>query len=276
MELKFYKLDSDSIEPEYENGKYYLLAKQKYIFDYNMRRQKISSGLILYTPENCKCNFNLLLSGLDCETSLSYVIGHELIIYEPTLENSKVTLFQSNNPMHNENIIIIEKGTRFVEIELQELENVIPKNYIAEIPECKIVLAHPDAKVPIKAHDTDAGFDLVSCEDVEVWPGDMFRKLVDTGIKIQFSESYYARIAPRSGLSIKQFIDIGAGVVDSGFCNTVKVLIINHGEKYFTIKKGDRIAQLIFEKHENKMKFVQVDSLDPTSRGETGFGASGK
>jgi dUTP pyrophosphatase len=62
-------------------------------------------------------------------------------------------------------------------------------------------------------------------------------------------EGNYARIAPRSGLACKNFIDVGAGVVDSDYRGEVKVLLFNFGEDYFNILKGDRIAQCIIEKY---------------------------
>jgi len=86
--------------------------------------------------------------------------------------------------------------------------------------------------------------------------------------------SHYGRIAPRSGLAVKNFIDVGAGVIDADYRGEVKVLLFNFSETDFEIKVGDKIAQLIIEKYE-KTELVQVDDLDETERGSGGFGSTG-
>ena len=70
-----------------------------------------------------------------------------------------------------------------------------------------------------------------------------------TGLAISFPAGLYARIAPRSGLALKRFIDVGAGVVDGDYCGEVGVVLFNHGDQDFQVKMGDRIAQLILEKN---------------------------
>ena len=72
--------------------------------------------------------------------------------------------------------------------------------------------------------------------------------LVKTGLAISFPAGLYASIAPRSGLALKKFIDVGAGVVDSDYRGEVGVVLFNHGDQDFEVKMGDRIAQLILEK----------------------------
>jgi dUTP pyrophosphatase len=84
----------------------------------------------------------------------------------------------------------------------------------------------------------------------------------------------YARIAPRSGLAFKYGIQVGAGVVDSDYTGEIKVLQFNHGAYDFTIKAGDRIAQLIFERiFTNELE--EVEELVKTERGAGGFGSTG-
>lgn len=133
---------------------------------------------------------------------------------------------------------------------------------------------HPEAKTPFRAHPTDAGADLCSVENCTVQP--LERRVVDTGIKVKIPEGYYGRIAPRSGLAVKQGIDVLAGVVDSGYTGEIKVVLFNSDRNtVFEIKSGDRIAQLIIEDHFN-FEFLEVsDELDTTDRGEKGFGSSG-
>jgi dUTP pyrophosphatase len=111
----------------------------------------------------------------------------------------------------------------------------------------KIKLLNEDAKIPTRANLTDAGADLYSSENVEIDTG--CRKLISTGIFLEIPEGYYGRIAPRSGLAVKNGIDTLAGVIDSSYRGEVKVALLNTDKDFsFHIKKGDRIAQLIIEK----------------------------
>ena len=84
----------------------------------------------------------------------------------------------------------------------------------------------------------------------------------------------YARIAPRSGLVIRNFIDVGAGVVDSDYRGEIKVVLFNHCAEDFVVQAGDRIAQLILERIETP-QVKNVVALDDTDRGARGFGSTG-
>lgn len=95
--------------------------------------------------------------------------------------------------------------------------------------------------------------------------------LVDTDISIAVSEGCYGRIAPRSGLAVKHFIDTGAGVIDSDYRGQVKVLLFNHSEVDFEIKEGDRIAQLVIERIYTP-EIMVVEELEESVRGAGGFG----
>lgn len=146
------------------------------------------------------------------------------------------------------------------------------------------------AKIPTKGSENAAGYDIYSNENIIISVGE--RKLVDTGFKLDISgyiehPNYghshsihferipvYFRIAPRSGLAVKG-IDVGAGVVDRDFRGSVKVLLINNSKSDFEVKKGDRIAQGIFERIV-EIIFNQTDNLEETKRGEGGFGSTGK
>jgi dUTP pyrophosphatase len=131
------------------------------------------------------------------------------------------------------------------------------------------------AKAPLRAEQGAAGYDLFSAEDIIIPIKN--RKLVSTEISIEIPHETYARIAPRSGLSVKG-IDVGAGVVDQSYRGKIKVLLINNSEKDFEVKIGDRIAQLIIEKcFYPEVEIVNnIDDLSTTSRGEGGFGSTGK
>jgi dUTP pyrophosphatase len=136
----------------------------------------------------------------------------------------------------------------------------------------KVKLLSPDAKVPTRATEFSAGLDLSSIEDTVV-PANKWIA-IPTGISIQIPKDCYARIAPRSGLAFKYGIQVGAGVADSDYTGEIKVILFNHGSSDFEVKKGDRIAQLIFEKIYTDY-FVEVEELDDTVRGDGGFGSTG-
>lgn len=138
----------------------------------------------------------------------------------------------------------------------------------------KVSLIHPDATQPSRKSPFAAGLDLYSCESKVIVPKS--RALVRTGIKIQIPSDCYARVAPRSGLSVSE-IDVGAGVVDSDYRGELKVLLINNSTNEYHVDKGDRIAQLIFEKiHTDSFTVVDENELDSTDRNEGGFGSTGK
>lgn len=158
----------------------------------------------------------------------------------------------------------------------------------------KVEKIDPAAKLPRKGNDDpkNAGYDLYAIEDAEIKP--LERKLLRTGIKMEIPDGYYGRIAPRSGLALKNGIDVLAGVIDSNYRNEVGVVLINFearswlanllktlhistqlfGEEgTFKIKAGDRIAQIIFEKCYNAD--ITEGKLDETAR-VGGFGSTGK
>lgn len=151
----------------------------------------------------------------------------------------------------------------------------------------KVKLVHKDAKLPFRANPTDAGADLFSVEIVIIPP--MERRIVDTGIQIELEETtihravdrlpyyckYYHQISPRSGLAAKNGIDVFAGICDSSYRGNLKIVLFNSSNEAVHIDVGDRIAQLVtqvIEIHD----FIEVDSLEVSVRGESGFGASGK
>jgi dUTP pyrophosphatase len=128
------------------------------------------------------------------------------------------------------------------------------------------------ANVPTRGSAGAAGYDLTSVVNVCVYPGK--RSLIPTGIAVKLPPGTYGRVAPRSGLAVKNGIQVGAGVIDEDYRGEIKVLLFNHGEVQFHVNVGDRIAQLICEKYEAPEVFL-VTSLDETIRGEGGFGSTG-
>jgi len=138
----------------------------------------------------------------------------------------------------------------------------------------KVALVHPNAKSPERKSTSAAGLDLYSCETATIPPRS--RKLVSTGIKVQIPNDCYARVAPRSGLSVIG-IDVGAGVVDADYKGIVKVLMINNKDESYNVDTGDRIAQLVFERiYNDTFVVVEESELDSSERGEGGFGSTGK
>ena len=117
-----------------------------------------------------------------------------------------------------------------------------------------------------------AGYDLYSAYDYVI-PA-QGKVIAKTDISIRVPDGTYGRIAPRSGLSAKHHIDVGAGVVDQDYTGNVGVVLFNHAQVEFEIKKGDRIAQLVCEKIEYP-EIEEVASLNSTDRGEGGFGSTG-
>lgn len=135
---------------------------------------------------------------------------------------------------------------------------------------CKLLT--PMAKLPTKGSVNAAGFDLYSAQVATLNHGQ--RLCISTGIAISIPPGYYGRIAPRSGLAVKNGANVLAGVVDSDFRGEVKVILINHGDTPMDIRQHDRIAQLIIERC-GFWGFEQVEELEDTTRGTGGFGSTG-
>lgn len=101
--------------------------------------------------------------------------------------------------------------------------------------------------------------------------------LVPTGLKIALERSYEAQVRPRSGLALKHGLTClnSPGTIDSDYRGEVGVILINHGQEPFVIRRGERIAQLVIARHE-QAEVVEVDTLDDTVRGTGGFGSTGR
>ena len=130
-----------------------------------------------------------------------------------------------------------------------------------------------DAVMPTRGSDRSVGYDLYSSEDAII-PCQAGRALVGTGITIVLPDGVYGRVAPRSGLAVKHCINVGAGVIDPDYTGELKVVLFNHGEADFEIKKGDRIAQLVLERCETP-PIEEISIVEDTERGSGGFGSTG-
>ena len=134
--------------------------------------------------------------------------------------------------------------------------------------ECQL---KPGAQLPYRAHPTDAGADLMSNEDLEIYPNE--QKLVDTGIAIKIPHGFAGFVYNRSSQGKKGItIPHSVGVIDSGYRDTIKVLLKNIGDDPYKITAGDRIAQLVIQ----KVELVGFkDIWNDSTRGTGGFGSTG-
>ena len=140
------------------------------------------------------------------------------------------------------------------------------------VPILEVKKLSADAIVPSRGSPFSAGHDLSSAENTVIKAGG--KGIVKTDLSIACPDGTYGRIAPRSGLAVKKFIDVGAGVVDSDYRGPVGVVLFNFGDEDFVVNRGDRVAQLILEKV-SMVEAVIVDELTETERGAGGFGSTG-
>jgi dUTP pyrophosphatase len=137
---------------------------------------------------------------------------------------------------------------------------------------------HHGLELPRYETAGSAGMDLraavAETEPVTLQPGQW--RLIPTGLAIALPDGYEAQIRPRSGLAAKHAISCvnTPGTVDSDYRGEIKVNLINHGREPFTIQRGERIAQMIIAPVIQAV-WEEVQSLDETERGESGFGSTG-
>jgi dUTP pyrophosphatase len=142
--------------------------------------------------------------------------------------------------------------------------------------ELRVLRLKEEARLPARAHDGDAGLDLCACEAAHLGPGE--RWSIGTGIAIEVPEGHAGLVLPRSGLAREHGIALvnSPGLVDSGYRGEVRVLLLNTDPaETFRIEVGDRIAQLVIAPI-GLVEAVEVDTLGETTRGDGGFGSSGR
>jgi dUTP pyrophosphatase len=145
-----------------------------------------------------------------------------------------------------------------------------------DVPELPVRRLHPDLPLPAYAHPGDAGADLCAAEDVVLPPGG--RATVGTGLAVAVPDGHAAFVHPRSGLAARHGITVvnAPGTVDAGYRGEVRVVLLNTDRhEPFTVHRGDRIAQLVVQPV-TTVRFVDVEELPPTPRGEGGFGSTGR
>ena len=126
-----------------------------------------------------------------------------------------------------------------------------------------------NATGPKRGFEEAAGYDIAFAEDTIVPVKG--KAIIKTGVSIAIPEGCYGRIAPRSGLTVKKFIDVGAGVIDANYRGEVGVVLFNYSEEDFEVKPGDHIAQLILEEIATP-QVKEATDLPCTERGSDGFG----
>lgn len=133
---------------------------------------------------------------------------------------------------------------------------------------------HP---LPEYATSQSAGVDLrANLGDKSIYLGPLCTSLIPTGLFIALPEGYEAQVRPRSGLALKHGITVlnAPGTIDSDYRGEICVILTNISNQPFIVKDGERIAQMVFAKHEHA-EFIPTDILDETERGEQGFGHTG-
>ncbi|PLX40536.1 MAG: dUTP diphosphatase [Deltaproteobacteria bacterium] len=131
--------------------------------------------------------------------------------------------------------------------------------------------------LPLPSYQTKhaAGLDLVAAEELTLPPG--ARGAVGTGLTVAIPEGFELQVRPRSGLAIKHGITLinTPGTIDADYRGEIRILLINHGEEAFTIKRGERVAQALLAPVTH-LVWEEVEELPATERGAGGFGSTGK
>jgi dUTP pyrophosphatase len=143
----------------------------------------------------------------------------------------------------------------------------------AELPFRRL---RPEARLPEAAHPGDAGLDLRAAEPAKVGPGE--RAMIPTGLAVAIPDGHAGLVLPRSGLASKQGLTLAnsPGLIDAGYRGEVIVAVVNlDREQAVTIEAGDRIAQLVVVALPSVTPSF-VDELPDSTRGEGGFGSSGR
>ncbi len=131
---------------------------------------------------------------------------------------------------------------------------------------------YPDAILPQMMKAGDAAMDFYSHKDYSLNPGEKI--IIETGVAIAIPKGYWGNVRDRSGLAAKHSLHTMGGVFDSNYRGEVQIVMINLSQEIYNIKKGDRICQMIIEKHED-IEIEEVEELDQTNRGENRFASSG-
>lgn len=146
----------------------------------------------------------------------------------------------------------------------------------ASEPRLRIQRLRSSATLPVRATGGAAGLDLCADLDAELVLAPGGRALVPTGLSIALPQGHEGQVRPRSGLAAKFGVTVlnAPGTIDEDYRGEVKVILVNHGDAPFTIRHGERIAQLVVAPVTHVV-LDEVTSLDATERGAGGFGSTG-
>jgi dUTP pyrophosphatase len=147
---------------------------------------------------------------------------------------------------------------------------------VVDAPELPVRRLDPDLPLPAYAHPGDAGADLCAAEEAVLPPGG--RAVVRTGLAVAVPDGYAAFVHPRSGLAARHGVTLvnTPGTIDAGYRGEVRVVLINTDPtEPFTVRRGDRIAQLVVQPVAHA-RFLDVGELPGSPRGDGGFGSTGR
>ncbi len=132
-----------------------------------------------------------------------------------------------------------------------------------------------DLALPSYQTNHSAGMDIVSAQSVEIAPGE--RTMISTGLTVAIPDGFEAQIRPRSGLAVKHGITLvnTPGTIDADYRGEIRIIMINHGDEVFAVKRGERIAQMIIAPV-TRCNWELMDELPESGRGEGGFGSTGR
>ena len=135
--------------------------------------------------------------------------------------------------------------------------------------------SNPDLPLPARQSAMAAGYDVASAEpDLVLAPGE--RRAVGTGLVFELPEGFEMQVRPRSGLALRHGITLpnAPGTIDADYRGELKIILQNGGSEAFTIRRGERIAQLVFARHEAP-QLLEAEAVNHTARGAGGFGSTG-
>jgi dUTP pyrophosphatase len=135
------------------------------------------------------------------------------------------------------------------------------------------VILDENAKMPTKAHDTDAGFDLYAPNRTVIHP--RCSGTIDTGVHIEIPKGYVGFLKSKSGLNVNHGLT-SEGVIDVGYTGSICVKLYNHSDEDYYVQKGDKISQLVILPLAIPTTLTLVDDLEATERGNGGFGSTGR
>jgi dUTP pyrophosphatase len=153
---------------------------------------------------------------------------------------------------------------------IRSLDSSQPEN--SETQQLSFKRLDQRALLPTRGSASSAGLDLYSIEDVALAPKQ--RALVSTGLAVAIPEGYYGRVAPRSGLAVKNGLDVLAGVIDADYRGEIRCAVYNTGDETINLPAQSKICQLIIEKIITPTP-VWAEEISDTDRGEGGFGSTG-